>query len=329
VDATQPVIGHDPLGNQTDVAWPPTVSATVTDNQGVDSVTLEFRINGGAVQNVPMTMDRNGVYSAEFSGSVAVGDGVEYRIVAEDVAITTNTATDPAAGYHAFDIVEPIPVYIFEPDGTPLSGSAIAQELDDLGISYVMGTELPVNCSLYRTIFVCLGIYSSNHQLTAAEGERLAEFLDNGGNLYMEGGDTWAYDPETAVHPRFNINGLQDGFPDAGPIEGAVGTFTEGMTFAYQGGNNYIDRLAPIGSAVAVLLNANPAYINGIAYDGGTYRTVGTSIEFGGLQDGAEPSTKRQLLVEILDYFGLNASGTLLEDGFETGDMSGWSFTGP
>ncbi len=328
-DTTAPVIDHTPLGDQVLVTWPATVSATVTDNQGIGTVTLEFMINGGPVESVPMLPARDGVYTAEFSGSVSVGDTVEYRIIAVDVASTPNTTTDPAAGHYLFSIIEQIPVLIFEPDGTPVSGNFIAQGLDALGISYGTDVELPENCNLYRTIFVCLGIFSNNHQLTANEGQALATFLDNGGQLYMEGGDTWYYDPATAVHPYFNINGLSDGSGDAGPIEGASGTFTEGMYFTYQGENNWMDRLAPIGSAFPIFTNVTPPYINGIAYDGGSYRTVGTSFELGGLVDGSSPSTKEELLIEILDFFGMNPLGILLEDGFESGDTSAWSTTVP
>jgi hypothetical protein len=333
VDTIPPMVEHVPLGDQVDVTWPPTVRATVTDNLDlpVDSVTLEFMINGGPVESVPMLPDRDGLYSADFTGSVSVGDTVEYRIIAVDSAASPNTTTDPVTGYHVFYIIEQIPVLIFEPDGTPLSGGFIAQGLDALGISYEMEAALPENCSRYRTIFACLGIYPNNRVLTADQGQALADFLDNGGQLYMEGGDTWFYDPATAVHPYFNINGLSDGTGpagDAGPIEGAVGTFAEGMYFTYQGENSYIDRLGLLGSAFSVFLNVSPTYINGIAYDGGSYRTVGTSFEFGGLVDGSSPSTKDRLLIEILDFFGLNASG-VFEDGFESGDTSAWSTTGP
>jgi hypothetical protein len=329
VDTTPPVIEHVPLGNQVPPTWPATVSATVTDNLGVASVTLEFMINGGPVQSVPMLPARDGVYSGDFSGSVSIGDTVEYRIVAVDAAATPNTATDPAAGYHTFSIIEQIPVFIYEPDGTPLTGGVIAQFLDARGVPYEMGTLLPENCGLYRTIFVCLGVYSTNHVLSAAEGEALAQFLDGGGRLYMEGGDTWYYDPATAVHPYFHITGLSDGTGDAGPIAGAAGTFTEGMNFNYQGGNSYIDHLATIGSAFAIFLETTPPYINGIAYDGGSYRTVGTSFELGGLVDGTSPSTKEELLEEILEFFGVDASGVVFEDGFESGDTSMWSATVP
>jgi hypothetical protein len=329
LDATPPVIEHEPLGDQVLVSWPATVSATVTDNQGVDTVTLEFMINGGSVQSVTMLPARDGAYAADFLGSVSIGDTIEYRIIAVDVASTPNTATEPVAGYHVFSIIDQIPVFIYNPDPTPLTGSVVGQFLSEHGIAHDTGSLLPENCSWYRTIFVCLGIYPSNHQLTAAEGQALAQFLDNGGRLYMEGGDTWAYDPATAVHPYFHIDGLSDGTGDAGPIQGASGTFTEGMNFAYQGENGYIDHLAPLGSAFAIFLETTPQYINGVAYDGGSYRTVGTSFELGGLVDGSSPSTKEELLEEILEFFGLDASGLLFEDGFESGDTSTWSATVP
>ncbi len=330
-DVIPPVIAHEPLADEVTAAWPSTVSTTVTDNIGVDTVTLEFMINGGPVESVPFVPERDGVYSADFFGAVEIGDYVEYRIIAVDGAATPNTATDPDTGYHLFSIVDPLPLFIFEPDGTPLSGAAIALELDALEITYDMGTELPDNPSLYRTIFACLGTYGTNHVLTASEGQALADFLDNGGQLYMEGGDTWFYDTPTAVHPYFNINGISDGTDDAGPIEGAVDTFTEGMYFTYQNqaGNNYIDHIAPLNSAFAILLNVTPAYINGVAYDGGTYRTVGTSFEFGALDDGTAPSTKHDLLVAIMEFFEMNPLGIMLEDGFESGDMSGWSMSVP
>jgi len=330
IDAIPPVIAHNPLGDQSLVQWPSTVSATVTDNQGIDTATLEFKINGGSVETVPMVAQGDGVFAADFYGLASVGDMIEYRITAVDVAMTPNSSADPTTGYNMFSIVEQTPVYIFEPDGTPLSGAAIATELDVLGIDYDMGTTLPSNPNLYRSIFACLGVYSTNHTLTSDEGTALAGFLDNGGRVYMEGGDTWAFDSETLVHPYFNIDGLSDGASDAGPISGAVGTFTDGMSFTYSGNNSWMDRIAPTGGAWAIFLNVTPAYINGVANNGGTYRTIGTSFEFGGLDDAASPSTKHDLLVEIIEFFQMdNLLPQIFDDGFESGDLSGWSSVSP
>jgi hypothetical protein len=329
VDSTPPVIDHMPLGDQVPARWPPTVRATVNDNQGVDTVTLEFMINGGTPETVPMVLERDGAYSADLYGSVSVGDTIEYRITAVDVAATPNSTVDPVSGYHVFFIVNPLPVFIFEPDGVPQTGTAIGQVLDGLGIDYDMNSTLTDSPSLYSSIFVCLGVYSTNHPLTSAEGEALAEFLDYGGRLYMEGGDTWYYDNATAVHPYFHINGLSDGSGDAGPIQGGVGTFTEGMYFQYSGSNSYMDHIAPLTGAEALFINVTPQYINGVAYDAGTYRTIGTSFKLGGLVDATAPSTKRDLVVKILEFFDMDSLIVLFGDDFEDGSTAAWTVTVP
>lgn len=128
----------------------------------------------------------------------------------------------------------------------------------------------------------------------------------------MEGGDTWAYDSQTAVHEMFNINGTEDGSGDMGTVNGQAGTFTEGMSFIYSGENNWMDRLAPTGSAFTILENQSPNYATAIAYDEGSYRTIGASHEFGGLNDGGSPSTKVELMTEYLEFFAINSSLTAM-----------------
>ena len=158
---------------------------------------------------------------------------------------------------------------------------------------------------MYKSIFVCLGIYSTNYALSGSEGQRLADFLNDGGMIYMEGGETWYYDTPTPVHPMFHINGISDGGSDLGTIQGTQGTFSEGMSFSYTGENSWIDHISNISPAYMIFNNVNPAYGCGVAYNAGTYKTIGTSFEFGGLADGTPPSTKDQLMNEIIDFFGL------------------------
>ena len=126
-----------------------------------------------------MAFERNGVYSADLYGAVSVGDTIEYKITAVDVAAASNSTVDPGSGYHTFSILKQTPVFIFEPDNTPLSGAAIAQQLDAMGVDYDTGSVLAENPSLYKTIFACLGVYSSNHTLTQDEGQALAQFVDH------------------------------------------------------------------------------------------------------------------------------------------------------
>jgi len=105
-----------------------------------------------------------------------------------------------------------------------------------------------------------------------------------------------------------NIDGTADGTSDMSIVTGETGTMTEGMSFVYSatGENSYMDHLDPISPAVLILENqATTPYGTGVAYDEGTYKTIGTSHEFGGLDDGSSPSTKEELMYQYLDFFGL------------------------
>jgi len=210
-------------------------------------------------------------------------------------------------GSGTFDVViGQIPVLILDLDGNGSSAPEMEAALSEMEVAYEKLSSFPPDLNLYSTIFACLGIYSSNHVLTSAEGQTLADYLNNGGNLYMEGGDTWAYDAQTTAHAMFNINGVLDGSSDMGTVLGQTGTFTEGMSFNYSGENSYMDHLVPVAPAFMIFENQSPNYGTGVAHDGGTYKTIGTSHEFGGLDDGTSPSTKDELMAEYLEFFGMS-----------------------
>jgi hypothetical protein len=202
-------------------------------------------------------------------------------------------------------VIGQIPVLIICMDENHNSSPAIMAALDSVQVAYEIQNSFPSDLSLYTSVFVCLGIYSSNYVLGSSDGQLLANFLTAGGKIYMEGGDTWYYDSQTAVHPMFHIAGVSDGTGDLGTVLGKSGTFTAGMTFSYSGENNYIDHINPVAPAFTIFSNSSPAYNCAVAYDAGTYKTIGASFEFGGLTDGASISTKKQLMAEIVEFFGL------------------------
>jgi hypothetical protein len=202
-------------------------------------------------------------------------------------------------------VVGQIAIAVIDLDDNTNSGPDMVYAIGENGLQVEYFTEFPADLSNYSTLFVCLGIYSNNHILSSLQGQMLADFLNQGGNLYMEGGDTWAYDSQTNVHSMFNIVGQSDGSGDLNNIVGQSGTLTEGMLFDYSGENNWIDRLVANNPAFIIFRNDNPTYGTGIAYDAGTYKTIGVSHEFGGLTDGSSPSTKVVLMEQYLDFFGL------------------------
>lgn len=203
-------------------------------------------------------------------------------------------------------------IFIWEPsDNSPGSGTALLESAQHLSQSAFLSSDLqqfgdPVAAD-YEAVFVLLGIYSSNHVLTEGEAELLVAYLNAGGNLYMEGGDTWAYDNQTALHGMFQIDGIDDGSGDLETVVGLEGTFTENFFFSYQGENSWIDHLAPGSGAVVIFSNSNPVYNVAVAYQGENYRTIGSSFEFGGLAESGGGS-RDELMAAMLNFFGIDAT---------------------
>ncbi len=129
-DVAPPVIVHTPLGNQAYIQWPAVVQATITDNLGIDSSWVEYSVNNGAITGSFDLVNTSGdVYSGAFdidTTMVAIGDSVEYRIVARDVAVAGNQTLHPASGYHMFDIIGVLGVILII-DDDPSSSSPIVK----------------------------------------------------------------------------------------------------------------------------------------------------------------------------------------------------------
>ena len=198
-------------------------------------------------------------------------------------------------------------IVIVDLDLTPITGPAIETCLQNLGYTKpVYITQNVASFPLESTVdavFVCLGIYPNNHVLSDGEAQLLKTYLEQGGRVYMEGGDTWYFDTQTVLHTMFNISPVGDGTGDLSVIIGQSGTFTEGMSFYYGGENSWIDHINPISPAFTIFSNQSPVYNCAVAYDAGIYKTIGASFEMGGLSDAAAPSTKDFLMNKILEFF--------------------------
>ncbi|NIM17577.1 MAG: hypothetical protein GTO45_36650 [Candidatus Aminicenantes bacterium] len=193
---------------------------------------------------------------------------------------------------------------IIDLDGNNNSAADIQNAVKYNGCDTELKTSVPqeINPGLYPVTFVCLGVYSSNHVLTEAEGKVLKDYLDNGGNLYLEGADTWVFDPATSVHLYFGIKEVTDGFSDTGTIKGISGKFTQGLSYEYEGDNYYMDQIDVadgVTNAYIIWKNQNPTYYNGVARDTGSYKTIGVSFEFGGIP----ASQQNSIMEKYLNFF--------------------------
>jgi len=194
-----------------------------------------------------------------------------------------------------------IPVLVLDLAGGP-SAAAMQSCFNTLNVGTEMITGMPADLSMYKSIFVCLGIYPQNHVLSSSAGQQLAAYLDQGGRLFMEGGDTWAYDNATPVHSYFHITGLEDGSGDLTNLVGLEGSLGQGLQYVYDGTNSYIDRIQAGAGAVTIFRNSAPDYGVAVSYENGLYKTIGTSFEFSGLKDNGA-NTKDYLMSRILSWF--------------------------
>jgi hypothetical protein len=216
-----------------------------------------------------------------------------------DLGITTSGNFDMTVGR--------FPVLVLDLDNNHNSGTIMRDAINDWRIFAEYATEIPADLTQYGTIFLCLGTYNSNYVLDSIQAETFVGFLNAGGNMYMEGADTWYYDQQynsTNLHPMFKILGLADGGGDLGTVQGIPGTFVEGYTFYFNGDNSYIDHIAPISPGFTIFNNVAPAYNIAVAYNAANYKTIGSAFEFGGLLDNAM-YTKEALMLEYLNFFDM------------------------
>lgn len=107
-DNQNPAISHSQLPDQSKPNWPVTVSATVTDNLGIDSVWVRWYINstGTGIKHFRLNNSGSNLYSAIFNSvnsDVNIGDRIYYKIFASDNSLSHNS--DSTALYN-FNITE-------------------------------------------------------------------------------------------------------------------------------------------------------------------------------------------------------------------------------
>ncbi len=267
--------------------------------------------NSGNFGSLPVDTTKENTadpYTISASASAPQGHKALFKLIATDGGYTDT-----------FDfsvVVGRIHYFVWNPDLTPASGRAIHNILSDLGYSGNYDVKLPTSSELanYYAVFVCVGVYSDNYVIrnNSPEANTLVDFLQNqNGRMYLEGGEVWYYDPRNEggynFGPLFGINATGDGSGDMGPVVGQNGTFTNQMNFSYGGDNAYMDHISPTDSgSFLIFRDGNNNYDCGVARDIGSYKTVGTSFELGGLVDGSGVSTRAALLDSIMHFFGIS-----------------------
>ena len=231
-------------------------------------------------------------------------------------------------------------VVVWKPSEVPMAmAQPIVDGLRQLGRSAHVIEDLGtyVDLSAFDAVFVVLGVYPARHVLTEKEAAKLGSYLQGAGRLYLEGGETWAYDPKTQLHAMFAAQGLADAAPAgmAGQLQGhsnlalptaaGPGSATAPANWSYESSatfDNLNDLLGlapgPARAGLLRLAGSNPAWVQvAIAPPVAGYRAVASSVALAGVRAGALPPIA--LLARLLAFFDLGlptcASAGDCEDG--------------
>lgn len=109
IDTVKPVITHTPVAYYLQTVDSIKFNARVTDNLGVDSVYVEYKINMGSSKFIRLKEGKPDNYSAVFNArslSLKGHDSIEYKIFAVDKAMTPNIAMLPKSGFLSIPVEE-------------------------------------------------------------------------------------------------------------------------------------------------------------------------------------------------------------------------------
>ena len=184
------------------------------------------------------------------------------------------------------------------------SAPSILKDMKDAGASADYITSLPDDITNYKAVFLCLGVFPEYHTLTETEGQFFADYLLQGGNLYVESGSLWFFNDETALQPLMNVtSSIGNGWIYGNEtLTGVEDTFGADMIFGYTGDNLRIDDLIPSEPAYLVFTSEPNTFGAMAAQQRDGFKTIATSFEWGGLVDTNPEATTADLMSEIL-YF--------------------------
>lgn len=257
---------------------------------------IEIRRGGTLMAVLPGTATNWTDTSPPFGTSI-------YEVTLVPIDPTCDRASESCSQFVGFIVIDVISDVIFRP-ARPIVDTPIvcwADDLETLGrtprvisdfseISPQLGSGLPDQTPI---VWLSLGEFPEQHELTDTEGQILVEFLAGGGSLYIEGADV-AFGPPTPLSAIDGVTALDDGGNAAQVasltgLDSGLGLDASGLSSDYTGSSRSIDHLSPDGSgSAAIFQNAGgEGQITGVYHDAsldgqGSHRVVTSSTALAG-----------------------------------------------
>jgi|WetSurMetagenome_2_1015567.scaffolds.fasta_scaffold01030_5 hypothetical protein len=106
-DTVKPLISHTPVSYYFETTDSISFNAFAVDNLGIDTVYIEYKVNGGLLHTIGLKRGSLNNFSAAFKAETLDlhgGDSIKYRIYATDSAYVPNISVMPESGYFAIPV---------------------------------------------------------------------------------------------------------------------------------------------------------------------------------------------------------------------------------
>ncbi len=197
-------------------------------------------------------------------------------------------------------------ILVIDLDKNTNSAIHIASSIRNLNLNPAMHPEIDSSLFNYKTLLLCLGTRPNNHSLTSEEGTYLEQFIAQGGNVYLEGGSAFGGDIQLPVHQKFRVLGKKQAWiVPADTLLGDSASITSGIKFDYRGEHLMAFNIEPLLPATSVFTDKHSGYHFTVANDSLSYRTIASTVEFGGIFPFDSPG-RDEIILRYLRFFGVN-----------------------
>ncbi len=239
------------------------------------------------------------------------------------LTVSDGTETDSETKQDFISVNSGVFVWEGEPNGANYSGVFIRDYLISQGFNVVYSTTptLPSSLQGYDAAFLSYGNYGggNNTPLEDPDAQVIIDYLQNGGAVYLEGGDALGFDQSSnsTLLNLFGLSSASDGQSSGTPVtdlQGQTGTLTEGMNFtgSTQPNNTWIDLYTPNSSGALSFVQTGVGNV-GVQCEGTSgQRTFCFSYALSYLTDGSSPTTRADLLNQVEGFFNLQVPVELI-----------------
>jgi len=182
-----------------------------------------------------------------------------------------------------------------------------------VGSVYSRSDKLPTSLTGYKAVFLSFGNAAGNSTRFNDEmAATIIEDLENGGNLYLEGGDALGRNQFENTHllALLGMQSADNGTSENRPSENLIGqplSIFNNIHFkgSNQDGNFSIDRFQADGNGIVALIEANYGNVAIQAEGAFGQKTMVFSYAMAELIDNDIPNTREDFLGSIARYFDL------------------------